>query len=195
MTLRSPVVQFSRKVGAVVVAALVFAAGCGGGSSSSTASSSSSGPANSPTPSDIPGVIFEPAPGRNHVNGRVDYPKHPPSGGNHNPTPLTCGFYDQQPPDEFAVHSLEHGAVWIAFDPSTSAADVQTLKAFAKHDHVIVSPYAGMSAPITLVAWEHRLEVQSATDPRIAQFVAEFANGRQAPEAGGTCRGVGQPAP
>lgn len=157
-------------------------AGCGGGGGGAT--------------SNIPGVVVERAPGRNHVQGPVDYPgKHPPTGGNHNPVPLTCGFYDQQPPDEFAVHSLEHGAVWIAFDPKTSAADVQTLKNFAKQDHVLVTPYAGMDSPITVVAWEHRLEVPSASDPRIAQFVHDFANGPQAPERGGACRGVGQPAP
>jgi len=160
----------------------VLLAGCGGGGGGST--------------SNIAGVVVERAPGRNHVQGPVDYAgKHPPTGGNHNPAPLTCGFYDQQPPDEFAVHSLEHGAVWIAFDPKTSAADVQTLKNFAKQDHVLVTPYAGMDSPITVVAWEHRLEVPSASDPRIAQFVHDFANGPQAPERGGACRGVGQPAP
>lgn len=164
----------------MLVAALV--AGCGGGSSG--------------TKSDIPGVVVERAPGRNHVSGKVDYPgKHPPTGGSHNPVPLTCGYYDQQPPDEFAVHSLEHGAVWIAYDSTkVLGADVQTLKAFAAHDHVIVSPYTGMDTPITLVAWEHRLEVPTASDPRIAQFVDEFANGSQAPERGSACRGVGQPA-
>lgn len=158
------------------------AAGCGGGGGST---------------SNIPGVVVERAPGRNHVQGHVDYPgKHPPTGGNHNPIPLTCGFYDQQPPDEYAVHSLEHGAVWIAFDSKKiSAADVQTLKNFATQDHVLVTPYDGMDSPITLVAWEHRLEVPSASDPRISQFVHDFANGPQAPERGGACRGVGQPVP
>jgi hypothetical protein len=175
-------VRFSRRIILPVMAVCLFVAGCGGGGGGGS-------------PSDIPGVVVERAPGRNHVQGHIDYPgKHPPSGGNHNPTPLTCGFYDQQPPDEFAVHSLEHGAVWIAFGPSTSLSDVQTLKAFAKQDHVIVTPYAAMDAPITLVAWEHRLEVQSASDPRIAQFVHEFANGPQAPERGAACQGVGQPA-
>ena len=109
--------------------------------------------------------------------------------------PLTCGFYDQQPPDEFAVHSLEHGAVWIAFDPATPAADVQALKAYAKQDHVLVSPYAGMDAPITLVAWEHRLELQSASDLRLKQFVDEYRNGSQAPERRLACQGAGQPVP
>src|SRR5256885_8484892 len=111
---------------------------------------------------DIPGVVVEHAAGRSHRQGTIDYPgKRPPSGGDHNPTPLTCGFYDQQPPDEFAVHSLEHGAVWIAFDMSLSTADVAVLKAFATLDHVLVTPYSGMDTAITLVAWERRLEVSS----------------------------------
>ena len=173
----------SQKALAALVCATVLVAGCGGGS-------------NGPAPADISGVVVERASGRSHVGGKIDYPgKHPPSGGNHNPVPLTCGFYDQQPPDEFAVHSLEHGAVWIAFDPSTSASDVQLLKVFAKEDHVIVTPYAGMSAPITLVAWEHRLELQSVTDPRLKQFVEAYRNGSQAPERGSACQGAGQPVP
>ena len=69
-----------------------------------------------------------------------------------------------------------------------------TLRALAKLDHVLVTPYAGMDAPITLVAWEHRLEVQSASDPRVQQFVDGFRTGASAPERGAACRGVGQPA-
>jgi hypothetical protein len=169
---------------AVAMAVALGVSACGAGGGATTASV------------DIPGVVVERAPSRNHRQGHIDYPgKHPPTGGAHNPVPLTCGFYDQQPPDENAVHSLEHGAVWIAFDPSTSAADVTVVKAFATQDHVIVSPYAGMSAPITVVAWEHRLELQSVSDPRLKQFVDAFRNGRTAPEQGAACFGVGQPVP
>ena len=129
------------------------------------------------------------------MQGTIDYPgKHPPSGGNHNPVPLSCGYYAQQPPDEFAVHSLEHGAVWIAYDPSLPASDVAVLKPFAQLDHVIVSPYAGMDAKVTLVAWEHRLELDSVNDPRLKQFVDAYQNAPTAPEQGGACVGVGQPA-
>ena len=83
---------------------------------------------------DIQGVTIERAPGRNHREGTIDYPgKKPPSGGDHNPIPLTCGYYDQQPPDEYAVHSLEHGAVWVAYDPDKiSAADLATAKQLAE---------------------------------------------------------------
>ena len=143
----------------------------------------------------IQGVVIEPARSRNHVQGTINYPgKHPPSGGNHNPVPLTCGYYSQQPPDEFAVHSLEHGAVWVAYDPALPASDVAVLKQLAQLDHVIVSPYAGMDAKITLVAWEHRLELDSVDDPRLKQFVDAYRNAPTAPEQGGACVGAGQPA-
>jgi len=167
----------------MAVALTVLAAACGGGGSVKDPGK------------DIPGVVVEPARSRTHVQGTIDYPgKHPPSGGNHNPVPLTCGLYAQQPPDEFAVHALEHGAVWVAYDPSLSAADVDVLKPLAQLDHVIVSPYAGMDAKITLVAWEHRLELDSVSDPRLKQFVDAYRNSPTAPEQGGACVGVGQPA-
>ena len=172
--------QLGRTVAAVTLAAALVT-GCGGGGST-------------PDKPDIPGVVVERAPGRNHTNGKVNYAKHPPTGGDHNPMPLTCGYYDQQPPDEFAVHSLEHGAVWIAYDSKKiSGSDVDVLRAFAKQDHVIVSPYDGMDVPITLVAWEHRLELQSVSDPRLKQFMDEYRNGAQAPERGSACQGIGQP--
>ena len=83
----------------------------------------------------IPGVVIERAPGRSHRQGPIDYPgKKPPSGGDHNPVPLTCGYYDQQPPDEYAVHSLEHGAVWVAYSPDTSPPMSPCCKQLAKHD-------------------------------------------------------------
>ena len=177
--------SFPRGLTVIAVAIVLIVSACGSGGGG--------GPTHAQL--DIPGVVVEHAAGRSHRQGHIDYPgKKPPSGGDHNPSPLTCGFYDQQPPDEFAVHSLEHGAVWIAFVPSTSAADVAVLRAFAKQDHVLVTPYAGMDAPITLVAWEHRLELQSVTDPRLAQFVAAFRNAPTAPEQGAACQGVGQPA-
>lgn len=166
-----------------VLACTFVAAACGGGGGGAAAP-------------DIPGVVVERASGRGHTLNPVNYSGTlPPSGGNHSPYPLTCGFYDTQQPNEMAVHSLEHGAVWIAYGPSTSTADIQALKAYTALDHVLVTPYAGMAVPITVVAWEHRLELQAVADPRLKQFVDEYRNGPQAPERGGSCKGFGQPIP
>jgi hypothetical protein len=164
-------------------ACAVVIAGCSGG-----------GGGNDPG-KDIPGVAIERAPGRSHRQGPINYSgKKPPSGGDHNPIPLTCGYYDQQPPNEYAVHSLEHGAVWVAYSPDTSQADVAALKDLAKHEKVIVSPYEGLDSPVVLVAWERRLEVPSVHDPRVQQFIDAYAGGKQAPEQGLACTGIGQPA-
>jgi hypothetical protein len=55
-----------------------------------------------------------------HVGGNIDYDQDlgiPPAGGPHNPSWQNCGFYDELVRDENAVHSLEHGAVWITYQP------------------------------------------------------------------------------
>ncbi len=52
-----------------------------------------------------------------HVPGDVDYDQAPPAGGDHDPAWLECGVYDAPVRDENAVHSLEHGTVWVTHDP------------------------------------------------------------------------------
>src|SRR4051812_41241578 len=86
---------------------------------------------------------------RNHVDTPVEYPQSPPVGGNHNPVWQNCEYYDTAVPNERAVHSLEHGAVWITYAPGTSQADRDVLKALAgTGDHILVSEYPGLPSPI-----------------------------------------------
>lgn len=167
-----------------VLGTVLLVVGCGGGSSDSAAAAEK-----------IPGVVIERAPGRSHRAGHVDYPgPQPPSGGDHAPVWLNCGFYSTPQPVENAVHSLEHGAVWIAYAPSTSAADVATIHALTANPRLLATPVDGMASPIVLVAWERRLNVDSISDPRVQQFIDAFSTGASAPERGGYCsRGVGTP--
>src|SRR5690606_12091073 len=89
----------------------------------------------------------------NHVEGEVDYPQSPPAGGDHNAVWLNCGVYSQPVPNVNAVHSLEHGAVWITYDPAEVDADgVQALRAQLPSSYVILSPYEGLPSPIVLSA-------------------------------------------
>jgi hypothetical protein len=55
---------------------------------------------------------------RDHTKEPVDYPQSPPVGGPHNPIWQNCGFYSKPVRDENAVHSMEHGAVWIPTPPT-----------------------------------------------------------------------------
>jgi len=125
-----------------------------------------------------------------HVTTTVDYEQTPPVGGDHNPVWLNCGIYDEPVQNENAVHALEHGAVWITYAQDLPDTEVETLKDLvAGQTYLVLSPYPQLPDPITLSAWGVQLSVQSADDPRIAQFVKEYKQGPQTPEPGAACTG------
>ena len=131
---------------------------------------------------------------RNHVTGTVRYAQTPPTGGNHAATPLTCGIYDQPVPNENAVHSLEHGALWITYRPGLPDTQLATLKSLvAGNDHRLLSPYPSLPAPIVATAWGRQLTVDAADDPRLATFAKAYTEGPTDPERGAGCQGVGTP--
>ncbi|MEU0108459.1 DUF3105 domain-containing protein [Streptomyces sp. NPDC006251] len=129
---------------------------------------------------------------RTHVNGTVDYPMHPPVGGNHNRVWQNCNgnVYDQPIKDENAVHSLEHGAVWVTYNDKATAADIKALsERVAKTPYTLMSPYKSETSPITLSAWGHQLKVNKASDARVAEFFDKYVQGPQTPEPGAACTG------
>lgn len=130
-----------------------------------------------------------------HRQGKLGYPNTPPIGGAHNPSWQTCGIYNQPVENEYAVHSLEHGAAWIAYDPALNPDAVNTLKALVRgRSYTLLAPYPGIPQPIVASAWGYQLSVTEANDPRLLQFITRFANGPQAPEPGASCSsGNGQP--
>jgi len=132
--------------------------------------------------------------GAQHVEGTVEYEQDPPAGGPHNNAWLTCAVYDEPQQNEYAVHALEHGAVWITYDPElVTGADLDALRDLAPRTYAIVSPYPGLDSPIAVSAWEHQLKVDEVSDPRIAQFIEEYWQGGTAPELGASCTGIEGP--
>ena len=125
-----------------------------------------------------------------HVQTEVAYEQTPPAGGEHNPAWLNCGVYEQEVPNENAVHSLEHGAVWVTYDPAISDAELDLLKEELPSSYVVLSPFEGIPTPIVLSAWNAQLQVDSADDPRIAEFFTEFWKSVNVPENGASCSGA-----
>jgi hypothetical protein len=132
---------------------------------------------------------------RSHVQGQVAYAQTPPVGGNHAPIWQNCGFYSIPIPNETAVHSLEHGAVWMTYRPDLPKEQVNRLRDWAQRErYVIVSPYSDLSSPVVASAWGYQLRLDSSQDTRLEQFVDSFRLGPQAPEREGPCTGgVGLP--
>jgi hypothetical protein len=146
-------------------------------------------------PEELDGLeTIENVPG-NHVPGPFTYPQTPPMGGPHNPVWQNCGIYDQPVPNEQAVHSLEHGAVWITYQPDLSDTDVATLRDQVRgKSHALLSPYPDLPAPVVASAWGVQLKLDGADDARLPFFIERFHNGPQTPEPGAPCDGaVGEP--
>lgn len=145
-----------------------------------------------PVQDSIPGVQTYSGLSRTHTNAPQNYPQSPPVGGDHSPVWQTCGVYDAPVRNENAVHSLEHGAVWLAYNPDLPADQVAIVAAFATNQtHVLVSPYPSLAKgeAVVATAWGVQLRLDSVTDPRLAQFVAKYQEGPQTPELGATCSG------
>jgi hypothetical protein len=127
---------------------------------------------------------------RDHVDGIVDYEQTPPVGGPHQPVWQTCDFYDTPIPNERAVHSMEHGAVWITYSPDLAADQLAVIEDYADGEReVLASPFDDLPSPVVASAWGLQLEFESANDPALLQFVSFYENGPQTPEPDTPCAG------
>jgi hypothetical protein len=161
-------------------------AACGGAANGST------GVVEAGDEPEIAGVTVVPVASAKHVNEVVVYNASPPAGGDHNPAWQNCGFYTEALVPELVVHSLEHGAVWITYQPDADDETLAAIRALAdRHDYVVASPYPNDAAPIVLTAWGRHAEVESADDPLVAEFLDTYLeDGPTTPEPGAACSGA-----
>lgn len=118
--------------------------------------------------------------GAQHQWGPLSYKQDPPVGGTHNYRWQSCNgmVYPAEIPKEQAVHAMEHGAVWLTYNPSLSKDDVATL---AKHvtgvDFMLMSPYSGPGLKdykFSLQAWGYQLKLNDVNDSRINDFINDL---------------------
>ncbi|MEC3954724.1 DUF3105 domain-containing protein [Nocardia sp. CDC153] len=146
-------------------------------------------------PSDqISGVVKKDYPAGLHVAAtqRVAYDQAPPFGGPHDGSWAVCTgvVYPKAIRTENAVHSLEHGAIWIAYNPDKlDKAGIDTLAAKVKgKPYTLMSPYPGLDSPISLQSWGHQLKLTSADDKRVGEFITALRlNQYTYPEVGADC--------
>jgi hypothetical protein len=138
---------------------------------------------------------YDVGPAGQHTGADVNYEQNPPVGGPHNPIWQNCGYYDQPVRDENAVHSLEHGAVWITYSPDLPQDQVEHLRDIAENEtFVLVSPRDGLPSPVVASAWGKQLRLDNAEDPNLERFIGAYEQGPQTPEKGAVCTGgIGQP--
>ena len=146
----------------------------------------------------IPGIVIQPYTGAQHVtpDKQVAYTKSPPIGGTHDGYWAACNgvVYPNPVRSENLVHSMEHGAAWIAYNPDqVNGAALDTLKSKVDGErYMVMSPYPGLDSPISLQSWGHQLKLSDAADPRVDEFVSSLKQNRYThPEVGASCDATG----
>lgn len=149
---------------------------------------SSATPPVDPTTIEIEGLQTFDTVEAQHVQTAVDYEMTPPAGGPHNPSWLNCGIYEEEVPNEYAVHSLEHGAVWVTYDPEqVQGADLDALRSAMPRSYMILSPFPGLEAPVVASAWGVQVALDGVDDPRLSDFIVKYRQSPDAPEPGALC--------
>ncbi|MBA3907894.1 MAG: DUF3105 domain-containing protein [Pseudonocardiales bacterium] len=136
--------------------------------------------------------------GGQHVtpDQQVAYLHSPPFGGTHDGYWAACNgvVYPNPVRSENLVHSLEHGAVWIAYNPDqVTGSALATLRAKVEgQPYTVMSPYPNLDSPISLQSWGHQLKLSDAGDIRIDQFVSALRRNKYThPEVGASCQALG----
>ncbi|WP_433612259.1 DUF3105 domain-containing protein [Prescottella agglutinans] len=184
-----------RAAGAAAVVVVLAAAGCADTVDGTAVADPFAPTTAEPDPSlGIEGITVVEYPAGRHVQGnqRVAYDRTPPFGGPHDAVWAQCTgtVYDKAIRSENAVHSLEHGAVWITYDPELVSG--RALNALVDRvegqPYLLLSPYPGLSVPVSLQSWGHQLVVDDTSDERIDHFVDALRLNRNTfPEPGATC--------
>ncbi|MCC3764994.1 DUF3105 domain-containing protein [Glycomyces sp. TRM65418] len=123
-----------------------------------------------------------------------EYELTPPAGGNHLGAWQTCSgnVYDAPIVDGNAVHSLEHGAVWLTYDPAL--VDGNGVKELASkienRDYSLMSPYPELGVPVSIQAWGVQYQTDDINDPKLEEFLDFYVqNADNTAEANATCSG------
>ena len=114
---------------------------------------------------------------RDHTNDPVAYETLPPTTGDHSPSAAPCGVHGTQIPDELFVHSLEHGAVGILYDPQeVETSTIRDIEAKVEEfdDRTISAPYPGTETPITLTSWTRLLRLNEYDEATVDEYIDAF---------------------
>jgi hypothetical protein len=103
----------------------------------------------------------------------------PPAGGPHFVNQLPGGIYDAPVEDGRAIHSLEHGLIWITYRPDQISAD--QLKALTdiagdRRRDVILSPRPQNRDLVVLTSWGRRQIVEPTDSKAIKDFISSNLN-------------------
>ena len=115
----------------------------------------------------------------------VGQPGEPPAGGPHFAQPWPVGVFDEPVADGNAIHSLEHGIVWISYNPDlidgAGLAALEDVAGDFRRD-VILSPRPQNSIAVAAVSWGRILRLDAVDADVLKDFIR--TNRDRSPEPG-----------
>lgn len=129
-------------------------------------------------------VTTEPSTGRDHVSPGtdLDYEGAPPTSGTHYTSTVDAGFYEDEQPLGALLHTLEHGAIIVYYDPGRLSSEAESdLRSYTEsltgpwQSFVAVpNPNPNPEAAYVLTAWEKRLTMDQYDGDAVRAFTAEY---------------------
>lgn len=121
--------------------------------------------------------------GRSHVSAsaQVEYKTNPPTSGSHLAQAINWGIYNQEIDDKAALHSLEHGGIWISYKDLTDG-EIQQLQKIAQRNSqsVVLNPRAANDNRIVVASWGRMMKLENVDEALIQKYIDTFKN--QSPE-------------
>ena len=112
----------------------------------------------------------------------------PPVSGRHDPVPAECGIHSERVPDENLVHTLEHGAVAVLYNPKeVPLPEIGRIEDIVTgyEDTVMSAPYPGLPDAIVLASWSRKMALDEFDSDAITEYIDTFRDTEPAPEFNG----------
>ena len=113
---------------------------------------------------------------------------NPPVSGRHHPQSAECGVHPEKIPDANFVHTLEHGAVGVLYQPKEiPLRDIKGIEDIVSSypDTVLSAPYPTLSDPIVLASWSRKMPLDTFDADVIREYIDTFRDTEPAPEFNG----------
>ncbi len=108
------------------------------------------------------------------VKTKTIYNSNPPAAGEHYSVPQDAGIYITPPADGRLVHSLEHGAIILWYNPNKLSKDqviqVQTIFKNMPQQKKIMTPRMSLAVPVALSSWGKIVKMQTIDEKQIKAF-------------------------
>lgn len=119
--------------------------------------------------------------GREHIPVGSEHPEYnsnPPTSGSHYAQPTNWGVYQEELEDGNVIHSMEHGGIWISYQPSIDDETKEKLEAIGKKysGSVVVSPRSANDSLIALASWGRLEKLTSFDEALIVEFIKRNKN-------------------